>query len=101
VIVDKFFPKSSIEPFHVGIHFGGLGISVPMVFVQPANFLIKVLHELRAIVSEHGLQRVRKDLAHDLEELSGGQRSMAVGGPSKSEPRIVIGKRNDITADAT
>lgn len=100
MIVDKFFLQSPIEPFHVGIHFGSLGISMPMVFVQTAKFLIEVLHELRAIVSEHGLKRVRKDLGHNGEELSGRQRSMALGGPGKTKSRIMISKRDDISAQA-
>jgi len=31
-----------------------------MVFVQPAKFLIEVLHELRAIVGKHGLRAFRQ-----------------------------------------
>ena len=75
MIVDKFFPKSSIEPFHVGIHFWGLGIGVPMVFVQPANFLIKVLHELRAIVGQDGVHIVREV---DEEPFQEGRRGVGV-----------------------
>jgi len=33
VIVDKLFLKGSVEPLHVGIHLGCLGVGVPMIFV--------------------------------------------------------------------
>ena len=91
MVIDKFFLKSSIEPFHMGIHFGSLGIGVPMVFVQPSKFLIEVLHELRTIIGEYALKRVGKDLGNDVEELSGRQGSMALSGPGKTEPRVVAG----------
>jgi len=59
VMVDKLFLKGSVERSR-GIHRGSLGIGVPMVFVQPAKFLIEVLHELRAIVGKHGLRAFRQ-----------------------------------------
>jgi len=71
MVIDKFLLKSSIEPFHMGIHCGSLGIGVPMVFVRPSKFLIEVLHELRAIVGKHGLKRIGKDLGNDPEEFAG------------------------------
>ena len=58
-----------------------------------------MFHELRAVVCEHGLKLIRKDLGNDFEEFSGGQRGMAVGGPGKSESRVVIGKGDDVTSD--
>jgi hypothetical protein len=36
---------------------------MPVVFVEPANFFIEVLHELRAIVGKDRLQWVRKTSA--------------------------------------
>jgi hypothetical protein len=33
MVINEFFLNGSIKPFHVGIHFGSLGIAVPMVFV--------------------------------------------------------------------
>ena len=57
-------------------------------------------HELRAIIGAHGLKRIGKDLGDDPEEFSGGQRRMALSGSGKSESRVVIGKRDDVTSDA-
>ena len=42
-----------------------------MVFVEPSNFLIEVLHAFRAIVGKHGLKRIGKDLGNDPEEFAG------------------------------
>ena len=36
-----------------------------MVFVEPSNFLIEVLHAFGAIVGKHGLKRIGKDLGND------------------------------------
>ena len=100
MIVNEFFLKGTIKPFHVGIHFGSFGIGVPVVFVQASQFLVEVLHELRAIIGEHGLKRVRKHLGDDPEEFFSSQRSMAVGGPGKAEARVLISKRDDISPQA-
>ena len=100
MVIDKFFLDGSIEPFHMGIHFGSFGIGMPVVFVQASNFLIEVLHELRAIISKHRLKRIGKDLGYDGKEFPGSQRSMALSGPGKSEPGVVIGKRDYIAAHA-
>lgn len=59
-----------------------------------------MLHELRAVVGEDRLKRVGKDLCHDFEELPSRQGSMALSGPGKSEAGVVIGKGDDIAADA-
>ena len=72
---------------------------MPVSFVQASDLLIEVLHKLRAIIGEHGLKRVRKNIGDDGKELSGSQRRMAVRGPGKSESRVVIGKRDDISPD--
>jgi hypothetical protein len=34
MIIDKFLLNGSIKPFYVSIHFGSLGIGMPVVFVQ-------------------------------------------------------------------
>jgi len=68
--------------------------------MQASDFLIEVLHELRAVVNKNGLKRIRKNLGDDTEEFSGGQRGMALSGPGKSEARVVIGKRDELTPDA-
>ena len=59
-----------------------------------------MLHELRAVVGEHGLKRVGKDLGNNPEKFPGSQRSMALSSPGKREARIVIGKRDDIAPHA-
>lgn len=71
VVINEFFLNGSIKPFHVGIHFGVLRYL--MVFVEPANFLIEVLHAFRAIVGKHGLKRIGKDLGNDPEESRASQ----------------------------
>lgn len=68
--------------------------------MQASDFLIEVLHELRAIVGEYLLKRVRKDPGDDPEELSGRQRGMTLGGPGEAESRVVVGKRDDVSAHA-
>lgn len=59
-----------------------------------------MLHELRAIVGEYRLKRIRKHLGDDLKELPGRQRSVAVGSPGKAESRVMIGKGDDVSPDA-
>jgi len=71
VVINEVFLNGSIKPFHVGIHFGRSAIPMPMVFVEPSNFLIEVLHAFRAIVGKHGLKRIEKDLGNDPEEFAG------------------------------
>ena len=100
MIIDKFFLDGSIEPFHMGIHFGSFGIGMPVVFVQASNFLIEVLHELRAIIGKHRLKRIGKDLGYDGKEFPGSQRSMALSGPGKGESRVMISKRDDVSPQA-
>ena len=34
MIVDELFLNCSIKPFHMGIHLGGSGIGMPVVFMQ-------------------------------------------------------------------
>src|SRR5262245_21733512 len=101
MVINEFFLNRAIKSFHVSIHLGSFGISMPMVFMQAADFLIEVLHELRAIVGEHRLKRIGKDLGDAPKELSGSQRSMALSGPGKAESRVVIGKRDDVAAKAS
>src|SRR2546425_9496217 len=100
MVVNEFFLNGSIKPFHMGVHLGCFGIGKPVVFGQASYFLIEVLHELRAIVCEHGLKRVGKDLGYNPKEFSGGQRSMALSGPGKRESRVVIGKSDDVSPHA-
>lgn len=100
MVINKFFLDGSIKPFHMGIHLGSLGIGMPVVFVEPAQFLIEMLHELRTIVGKDRLKRIGKDLGNDPEELSSCQGGMALGSPGEGESRVVIGKRDHITSDA-
>ena len=43
MIVDELFLNCSIKPFHMGIHLGGSGIGMPVVFMQSSYLLIEVL----------------------------------------------------------
>lgn len=52
MVVNELFLNRPIKPFYMGIHLGGSGIGVPVIFVQPSNFFVKMLHELRAVVSK-------------------------------------------------
>lgn len=101
MMVDQPFPNRLFKPLHMGIHLGGFGRGMPVVFVQPPQFLVEILHELRAIVSEHRLKRIGEDLGDDAKEFGGGERSMALGGPGKAKPRVVIGKSDDVTSHLT
>ena len=66
----------------------------------PMDLLIKVLHELRAIVGKHGLKRIGKDFGYDRKEFPDSQRSMALSGPGKGESGVVISKRDDVAPHA-
>jgi hypothetical protein len=72
---------------------------MPVSFVQASDLLIEVLHELRTIIGQNAVKRVRKNLGDDGKELSGSQGCMAVCGPGKSEPRVMIDKCDHVTPD--
>ena len=100
MVIDEFFLNGPIKPFYVSVHLGSFGIGMPVLFVQASNFLIEVLHELRAIVGQYRLKWIGKHLGDDSQEFSGGQRRMALSGPGKGEARIVIGEGDNVSPDA-
>ena len=60
MVINKLLLNSPVKPLDVGVHLGSSRIGMPVVFVQASDFLIEVLHELRAVVGKHRLKRVGK-----------------------------------------
>ena len=52
MVVHKFFLYGAVEPLTMSVHLGSFGVSVPMYLVQCPNLLIKVFHELRAVIGQ-------------------------------------------------
>ena len=99
MIINELLLNGPVKTFDVGVHLRSSGIGMPVSFVQASDLLIEVLHKLRPVIGKNALKRVRKNIGDDGKELSGSQRRMAVRGPGKSESRVVIGKRDDISPD--
>ena len=45
-------------------------MGMPVAFVQCSSFFIELLHELRAVVGNNGVKRVRKPLGEDCDNLA-------------------------------
>ena len=73
MIVNEFFLESAIESFAVSIHLGGTRVGMIMGQVQTPQVFVKVLHELRAIVSEYEGEGIREYHAAVFKELLCGQ----------------------------
>jgi hypothetical protein len=71
VIINELLLNGPVKTFDVGVHLGSSGVGMPVSFVQAPDLLIEVLHKLRAVIGQNGLQRVRKNLGDDGKELSG------------------------------
>ena len=99
MVINELLLNRPVKTFDVGVHLGSSGIGMPVSFVQASDLLIEVLHKLRAVIGKNGLKRIGKNFSDETEEFSGSQRRMAVRGPGKSESRVVIGKRDDISPD--
>jgi len=52
-MIQEVFAKGTIKPLHIGMHLGGLGITILVDLVEFSQFLSKVLHGLTAVVNEH------------------------------------------------
>ena len=53
VIINEFFLDGTIEPLTVRIHLGSPGIGVIVREMQLVEFFREVLHDFRAIISQH------------------------------------------------
>lgn len=72
MVIDEFFLDRAIEPLAMGIHLGSLRIGMVMDHVQAPQFLVKMFHELAAIVGQDKGDRERKYLEAKIKEFLGG-----------------------------
>ena len=70
VVINELLLNGPVKTFDVGVHLGSSGVGMPVSFVQAPDLLIEVFHELRAVIGQNGLQRVRKNLGDHGKELS-------------------------------
>jgi hypothetical protein len=90
VVIEELFLKGTVESLHMGVHLWRLRVRVPVDLMELSELLVKVSHELRAVVSQHMLKRIGKDLTDDLKDFPGRLRAVTVGRPGKREAGIEV-----------
>ena len=73
MIVNELLLNGAVESFAVGIHLGGARIGMIMGQVQSPQLFVKMLHELRAVVSQYEGELIREYHPAVFKELLCGQ----------------------------